>query len=285
MVGYRNPCAAPSGAGASGPSADELAAAIVARLMETELRVAQPTIKGQTITALANAAAAGVSNPIPMDKYNAAYVQVLVSGTSPTGTITIEGLGGGDFQTLGDSNASKAIIANTAYEVVVGAPEIRVRLANVTGTAPTFTVFITPFVSPGSTNLNIAAASSVELAAGSATVGGTTDAGFATTTAHKRVNSANATAGIDITDAPTSGQKRVLVDLVISTDTAMNVVIEEETSGTDFHGPYYLPANGSMQITTRATPMSKLATADKKYRAIASAAGNLTIETWSYSEA
>ncbi len=114
----------------------------------------------------------------------------------------------------------------------------------------------------------------------------TKDAGSNWVADHKVVNSANATgAGVAATDAPTAGQKRAMVEFVISTDTAMNVQLQEETSGTVMHGPHYLPANGQITICPRSSPASKLATADKKYILVASVAGNVTIESWSYSEA
>lgn len=123
------------------------------------------------------------------------------------------------------------------------------------------------------------------LPTGTNTFGACKDAGFNQTIVHKVVNSADATGIIDISDAPSVGQKLVLVDILISTDTAMNVTVLEETSGTVMHGPIYLAANAIVQVTTRATPMSKLATADKKYRLDASVAGNVTVETWTFSEA
>lgn len=111
----------------------------------------------------------------------------------------------------------------------------------------------------------------------------TWDAGSLWVATHTITNSADMTAGANVSGVPLAGEKLVLTDLVISTDTAMNVTIKEETSGTVMHGPYYLPANGTIQLTTR-SKMSKLATADKHYQAIASIAGHITVETWTYSE-
>lgn len=137
----------------------------------------------------------------------------------------------------------------------------------------------------GGVAVPVSVATAPVLVTGTATIGATKDAGANWTAVHLVVNSADATGGVDISAAPTSGQKRVLVDLVISVGTTMAVSIIEETSGTVMHGPFYMAANTVMQITPRSTPMSKLPTADKKYRVDTSVAGSVTIETWTYSEA
>ena len=111
-----------------------------------------------------------------------------------------------------------------------------------------------------------------------------TDDGAAWTSVHTIVNSADMQAATNISGAPAAGKKLVLTDLVISVGAAMNVTIKEETSGTVVHGPYYMPANSVLQVTTRSR-LSKLATADKHYAAVASAAGSIAIETWCYDEA
>jgi hypothetical protein len=95
------------------------------------------------------------------------------------------------------------------------------------------------------------------------------------------VVSADMTTAAAITDAPTSGQKLVITDIVFSTDTAMSLLFEEETSGTDI-AKVFLPANGSGQITPRGKV--KLATPDKKLTAKASVAGNVAITVLYYSE-
>jgi hypothetical protein len=123
------------------------------------------------------------------------------------------------------------------------------------------------------------------LPAGTNVVGGALDAGPGWTTGHTPTNSADmSAAAADVTAAPAAGQRLVLTDLTISVDTAMSVTITEETSGTVMHGPFYMAANSTIQITTRGR-MSKLATAGKKYQAQSSAAGNITVETWYFSEA
>lgn len=85
-----------------------------------------------------------------------------------------------------------------------------------------------------------------------------------------------------VTDAPASGKKLVVTDIVVSADTAMRVNFTEETSGTLLLS-LYLPANGSAQITPRGK--LKLATAGKKLMVQTSAAGNIAVTAWYYSEA
>jgi len=96
------------------------------------------------------------------------------------------------------------------------------------------------------------------------------------------VVSADMTTAAALTDAPTGGQKLVIVDIIASTDTAMNILFEEETSGTDIF-KIFLPANGTVQITPRGKV--KLATADKKLTGKASVAGNVGITVTYFSEA
>ncbi len=101
---------------------------------------------------------------------------------------------------------------------------------------------------------------------------------------HTRTNSADMTTAADVSPAADSGHKLVLKDLVVSTDTAMNFQLQEETSATVVAGPYYLPANGTIQITPLARYL-KLPTADRKIQGKASVAGNITVECWTISEA
>lgn len=95
------------------------------------------------------------------------------------------------------------------------------------------------------------------------------------------VVSANMTTAADVTNAPTSGEKLVIVDIIASADTAMSLLFEEETSGTDIV-KVFIPANGVVQITPRGK--IKLATANKKLTAKASVAGNVAVTVTYYSE-
>jgi len=123
----------------------------------------------------------------------------------------------------------------------------------------------------------------VETASGGV-AGAATDNGPAWTSLHKNVNSADATGEVAITDAPTAGQKIVLTDIVISVGTAMSVTIKEATSGTVMLGPYYMAANSTIQVTPRGKG-PKTAVADRVMNVDASAAGNITVDSWWHSEA
>jgi hypothetical protein len=94
--------------------------------------------------------------------------------------------------------------------------------------------------------------------------------------------SADATGIVDVTAAPTSGQKIVIDDIILSVDTAMWVLFEEETSGTDII-KLYMAANSAAQVTPRGR--IKLPTADRKLRMDASVAGNIAVTVCYHSEA
>lgn len=110
------------------------------------------------------------------------------------------------------------------------------------------------------------------------------DRGWNTGITHTVTNSANMTTAADISPSPTGGQKIVLADVLISVDTDMSVTLREATSNTVVAGPYYIAAYSVVQITTRSRHL-KLPVADRKLQGITSASGNITIETWVYSEA
>lgn len=119
------------------------------------------------------------------------------------------------------------------------------------------------------------------IAAGTNSIGGTKDNGPFWTVARLYTAITTATT-TDITAAPTSGQKIVLDDCLISCDAACAVSIVEETSGTVF-AKVFVPANGTVQITLR--DAIKAAVANKKLRAITSAAVNCSITACYHSEA
>lgn len=124
------------------------------------------------------------------------------------------------------------------------------------------------------------------IAAGSNTIGNTRDAGPSWTSAFgvtsAAVVSADLTTRTAVTDAPTSGQKLVITDIIVSSDTAMSILFEAETANTDII-KVFIPANGTIQVTPRGK--IKLATADKKLMATASVAGNIAVTVVYYSEA
>lgn len=86
-----------------------------------------------------------------------------------------------------------------------------------------------------------------------------------------------------VTDVPVSGQKLVIWDLLISSDTALSLTFTEETSGTVIHGPIYMAANSTTQITLRSK--TKLPTVDKRLMVQSSVSGNLMVEALYSSEA
>lgn len=110
----------------------------------------------------------------------------------------------------------------------------------------------------------------------------TSDAGPAWTSVYLHTASADATGIVDVTGAPTSGQKIVIDDIIVSVDTAMAVTFEEETAHTDIL-KLYLAANSSAQVTPRGK--IKLPTADKKLQIDTSAAGNIAVTVVYHSEA
>jgi hypothetical protein len=96
--------------------------------------------------------------------------------------------------------------------------------------------------------------------------------------------SANATTAVNISDAPTSGQKIVIDDIILSVGADMDITIKEETSGAVIFGPWYCSAkSGPMQITLRGK--RKLATANKKVQIQTSVAGTVTCTMGYHSEA
>ena len=113
----------------------------------------------------------------------------------------------------------------------------------------------------------------------------TSDGGPKWASLHFVANSADMSgAGVAICAAPASGLKFVLTDLIISAGAALSVTLKEETGGAVLGGPYYLPANSVLQITVRSKGI-KTTTAVDRILAVASGAGNVTVETWGYTEA
>lgn len=109
-----------------------------------------------------------------------------------------------------------------------------------------------------------------------------TDKGPAQTVTRTYTTSANMTTPAAITAAPTSGQKIVAMDILISTDTAMSFDVEMETSA-NVLAQVYLPANGTAQITLRG--YLKGDAANEKLNGKASEAGNVAVTAVYFSEA
>lgn len=108
------------------------------------------------------------------------------------------------------------------------------------------------------------------------------DDGPAWTSSYTYTASADLSTATAITAAPTSGQYLVIDDVVCSSDAAINIEFEEETSGTVVL-KVFMAANSTVQITPRGK--IKLPTADKKLYGDASGAGNVAITVCYHSEA
>jgi hypothetical protein len=113
------------------------------------------------------------------------------------------------------------------------------------------------------------------------------DAGAAWTSANgiagARFTSADQSGAVaSVTSAPTAGQKLVITDLIISVDTDMRVDFNVESSGTIIES-VYMAANSTVNLITRGK--RKLANADKKLQVRTSAAGNMSVNAFYYSEA
>lgn len=84
-----------------------------------------------------------------------------------------------------------------------------------------------------------------------------------------------------VTDAPATGSKLVIDDLVVSVGAAIDVTFSEETSGT-----VLLVLQMAADQTVVVSPKKwKLATAGKKLMVRTSAAGAITVTAWYHSEA
>lgn len=96
------------------------------------------------------------------------------------------------------------------------------------------------------------------------------------------VTSADASATVAVTDAPSAGKKLVITELTVSVGSALTVTFEEETTGTDFL-KLYMAANTTQTIQFKGK--QKLATADKKLNVTTSGAGNISVRVSYFSEA
>jgi len=122
----------------------------------------------------------------------------------------------------------------------------------------------------------------LSIAAGTNIIGSTMDAGPAQTITRTYTTSADMTTAANISPAPTAGQKVVATDIMVSTDTAMEFSIQEETSATVF-ASVFLAANSTVIITLHG--FIKAAVADMHLQGKASLAGNVRVTVNSFSEA
>ncbi len=107
---------------------------------------------------------------------------------------------------------------------------------------------------------------------------------FRERTSVKSTNSADMSTAVSVTDAPSNPlNKLVMVEMLISTDTDMNIIVQEETSGTVFIDKIYIAAYVPFLLSTT-SKMFKAAVANKKIDVLASVAGNITVTCWYYEE-
>ena len=107
------------------------------------------------------------------------------------------------------------------------------------------------------------------------------DAGFGLGVTQKFVSSANATGGIDLTDAPETGKRVAIIDLFISTNTAMIIYVRMETSGNNL-AAFALAANSTLVFSPRAYLRGDAV--DKKIRLVTSVSGIIGATVTYFSE-
>ena len=117
------------------------------------------------------------------------------------------------------------------------------------------------------------------------------DAGPSWTSAHGVSNapftSADAHGGLAaVTDAPASGKKLVITDLIFANNSAVTIqfTFKEETNTNPIvFGPFSLLAGCGMQLTPRGKAW-KVSAADKKLEVITDVAGAIMVDAHYYSE-
>lgn len=92
---------------------------------------------------------------------------------------------------------------------------------------------------------------------------------------HAYIVSADATGTADVW-TPAAGKKFVLTGLIVSSDTAMNLIFKDE--GTAFL-KVFVPANGGAVVNL---PAKLSAAANNDLKVTASVAGNIAVTAWGY---
>ncbi len=240
---------------------------------------------------LAQNAVSGTANGTALFVDGMAACAFQVTGTF-TATVTFEAtLDGTTWVSLQVANVADGSVGTTAtapgvfQAAIAGLDKVRARVAWSSGTSVTVRInAVEAGAGMSFADVDIAGAESVNatLQAGTASVGATTDDGPSWTTVKTYTTSADMTSPADITAAPTGGEKLVITDIIIGTDTAMVFEFKIETAGTVLSA-VRLAADSTVQITPRGT--WKLPTADKKLQGDAGAAGNVYITVFYYSEA
>jgi len=107
---------------------------------------------------------------------------------------------------------------------------------------------------------------------------GITTGGYSNT----RFTSSNISGTVNsVTDLPVSGQRLVVTDIIVSSDTSMRVDFQEETSQIVMLS-VYIPAYGIVQITPRSK--WKLPNPNRRLQVKSNSVGNIAITAFYYSE-
>ena len=116
------------------------------------ISVPLPLLKGRPVRVFSNESVNKISDTkVDCRNFNRVHFDVVVTGTTPSATITILGLlGGRPFVALSDSNATQAgVTANDSFDCIVGCEEITVEISSISGTFGAqqgFTVVVTPYI-------------------------------------------------------------------------------------------------------------------------------------------
>ena len=111
--------------------------------------------------------------------------------------------------------------------------------------------------------------------------GSTKDDGPYWNSSYTYTTSADMTTAAAVTASPTSGQKLCITDIFLSSDTQILYSFVQESDSVVL-AAVRLPADGTVQLTPRTT--FRLPTKDKKLLGKASAAGNVYVTAFYYSE-
>ena len=122
----------------------------------------------------------------------------------------------------------------------------------------------------------------IGLVAGVASIGGAKDDGPQWVVTRTYTPSADMQTAVALTAVPSSGQKIVIDDLIVSVAAAMEFSIQMETSG-NVLASVFLPANGTALVTTR--DGLKGDAVDRRIFGKASAGGNVRVTVCYHSEA
>ncbi|TAK33522.1 MAG: tail fiber domain-containing protein [Chloroflexota bacterium] len=122
-------------------------------VLEDVKGAAQMVCSGRTQTGI-------VDTPVDCSRSNAVMVQVFVTGTGASADFRLLGASesGANYLPLPDLNAAQSgVTANKSFDVIVGSRWLKLEFTAVSGTfdrGQGYTVFITPYVSPGSARVS-----------------------------------------------------------------------------------------------------------------------------------